>query len=263
MKTTHEWKKYHQTLLSILKEFGFGVKSMMESRIQTEIEFLTDYALKQNGESFNPGELARLSTTNIMMNIIFGRRRDYSLGMSEIAHQTMRNLANIDMALDVAPILRFLPFHRNNLREYVDSTNRIRNILRIETEKSLEDGADDCFVRRYIECMGPDYDSEQLEFTLRGLVGAGTDTTTNALLWTLIALANNQDVQDRLRAEVDLVVPQDRLPSLNDQPKLPFVEATILEILRWRTLVPLALPHTTLSDTSAGEYFIPQETLVI
>jgi len=262
MKTTHEWKKYHKILLSILKEFGFGVKSMMESRIQTEIEFFTDYAMKQNGESFNPRELVHLSTANIIMNIVFGRRRDYSLGMSELSRQVKRGFENLDTVLDVAPILRFLPFHRNKLEEYVDSTNRMRNVLRNETEKSLEDGADDCFVRRYIERMGPDYDSEQLEFTLRGLVGAGTDSTANALLWTLIILANNQDVQDRLRAEVDLVVPRDRLPSLNDQHKLPFVEATILEILRWRTLSPLALAHTTLSDTAVGEYFIPRETLV-
>ena len=263
METTHEWKKYHKILLSILKEFGFGVKSMMESRIQAEIEFFTDYALKQNGESFIPRELVHLSTTNIITNIIFGRRRDYTRGLTEISRQVKRGFDNLNTALDVAPILRFLPFHRNKLREFVDSSKKIRSILRNETEKSLEDGADDCFVRRYIERMGPDYDSEQLDFTLRGLFVAGTDTTANALLWTLIALANNKDVQDRLRAEVDLVVPRDRLPSLNDQPKLPFVEATMLEILRWKTLVPLAIPHTTLSDTTVGDYFIPRETLVI
>lgn len=117
-------------------------------------------------------------------------------------------------------------------------------------------------MRRYLERVGVDYDVEQLRFTLRDLVGAATDTTANALLWTLIALANNPDVQNRIRAEIDAVVPRDRLPSINDQPKLPFVDATILEILRWKSLVPLALPHMTLSDTNVGDYFVPAGTLV-
>jgi len=79
----------------------------------------------------------------------------------------------------------------------------------------------------------------------------------------MIALANNPTIQDRLRAEIDAVVPRDSLPSMNDQPKLPFVEATILEVLRWRTLLSLALPHTTLGDTNVGDYFVPAKTLVI
>ena len=38
---------------------------------------------------------------------------------------------------------------------------------------------------------------------------------------------------------------------------LPYVEATILELLRHKTLVPLAIAHRTLKDTEVGGYFIP------
>src|SRR6218665_23433 len=262
MNTGPEWKKYHQLSLSILKEFGVGVKSTMESRTLTEVEFITDYVLKQNEKSFNPRELVSLSTANIITNILFGRRHDYNLGRSELAYQITRNFDNLDGALDVAPVLRFIPSRRNKLLQLIDSHKVIHKILQIEIKKSLEEGADDCFVRRYVERVGEDYDTEQLRFTLRDLVLGGIDTTANTLRWSLIALANNPSVQNRLRAEIDAAIPRSRLPSLNDQSKLPFVDATILEILRWKTLVPLALPHMTLSDTNAGDYFVPSGTLV-
>jgi cytochrome P450 len=263
MQTSQEWKKYHQLSLSTLKEFGFGVKSMMESRILTEVEFFTEHVLKLNGNFFDPRELTYLSISNIIFNILFGRRQHYKLGMTALGRELKRFFDNFNPALDVAPILRFIPFHRNKLHELIQSEKLMREIIQSETEKSMQDGAEDCFVRRYIEREGKDYDAEQLSFTLRDLVAAGTDTTANTLLWTLIALANNPDVQDRLRAEVDHVVPRDRLPSMHDQSKMPFTEATILEILRWKTLVPLAIPHTTLTDTNVGDYFVPAGVTVL
>jgi cytochrome P450 family 2 subfamily U polypeptide 1 len=263
MNTSPEWKKFHQLTLTILKQLGFGVKSIMESRILTEVESISDYILKQNGESFNPRELVYLSTTNIIMMILFGRRRDYNLGMSELAMEIKRTTDSINPALDVAPILRFVPFHRNKLREHVESHKTYMKLLRKEIAMSLEDGADDCFVRRYYEREGKDYDVEQLIHSIRDLAGAGTDTTANTILWALAILANNPDVQDRIREEIDLVVPRDRLPSMHDQSKMPFVDATTLEIMRWKTLVPLSLPHMTLGDTSVGNYFIPTGALVL
>ena len=43
---------------------------------------------------------------------------------------------------------------------------------------------------------------------------------------------------------------------------LPYVEATILELLRYKTLVPLAITHRTLKDTEVGGYFMPGGTTV-
>src|SRR5688572_9233524 len=103
MNTTQEWKKYHQLSLSILKQLGFGVKSTMESRILAEVEFLKDFAIKQKGESFNPREIVFLCITNIIMNIVFGRRRDYNLGMTELGNEIKRSVETLDVALDVAP----------------------------------------------------------------------------------------------------------------------------------------------------------------
>jgi len=43
---------------------------------------------------------------------------------------------------------------------------------------------------------------------------------------------------------------------------LPYVEATILEMLRYKTVTPMAHAHRTLKDTEVGNYFIPEGTTV-
>jgi len=42
---------------------------------------------------------------------------------------------------------------------------------------------------------------------------------------------------------------------------LPYVEATILELLRNKTVI-MTLPHLTMKDTEVGGYFIPGGTTV-
>jgi len=50
------------------------------------------------------------------------------------------------------------------------------------------------------------------------------------------------------------------LYSLSDD-RLPYVEATILELFRYKTLVPMVV-HCTLKDTEVGGYFVPKGTMV-
>jgi cytochrome P450 len=57
------------------------------------------------------------------------------------------------------------------------------------------------------------------------------------------------DVQKRAQEEIDAVVGTDRLPTHDDRPHLPYVEALYQEVLRWNPVGPLGklLYHITLS----------------
>ena len=44
--------------------------------------------------------------------------------------------------------------------------------------------------------------------------------------------------------------------------RLPYVEATILEVLRYKTIGPMAMPHFTSKDTEVSGCFIPRGTTV-
>ena len=91
---------------------------------------------------------------------------------------------------------------------------------------------------------------------------AGFETSATTIRWALALLADHPDVQRRLQEEIDSVVPRDRLPSLDDKQKLPYMEAAILEIMRFKTLAPLGVPHITMCDTEVVGHFIPKGTMV-
>lgn len=77
----------------------------------------------------------------------------------------------------------------------------------------------------------------------------------------LIAMALHPSVQRRVQDEIDRVVGTDRLPSFEDRDSLPLVEALLRETMRWRPVVPLAFPHTTVKDDMYKGFYIPKGML--
>ena len=47
------------------------------------------------------------------------------------------------------------------------------------------------------------------------------------------------EVQRKAQAEIDRVIGSDRLPTLADQPSLPYIEALTKEVFRWNPVTPL------------------------
>jgi hypothetical protein len=47
------------------------------------------------------------------------------------------------------------------------------------------------------------------------------------------------EVQTMAQKELDAVTMRERLPTFEDRPKLPFVDAICKEVKRWKTSVPL------------------------
>lgn len=51
------------------------------------------------------------------------------------------------------------------------------------------------------------------------------------------------EAQAKAQAEIDAVVGNDRLPDFGDYASLPYILATIKELLRWQQVLPLGLLH--------------------
>ena len=62
-----------------------------------------------------------------------------------------------------------------------------------------------------------------------------------------LALILFPEVQKRAQAELDSVISRDRLPTYDDKPRLPYIEAMSKELLRWHMVTPLGAGSPLLS----------------
>ncbi|KAM6916267.1 steroid 17-alpha-hydroxylase/17,20 lyase [Xenentodon cancila] len=104
---------------------------------------------------------------------------------------------------------------------------------------------------------------DHLLMTVGDIFGAGVETTTTVLKWAVTYLIHHPEIQSRIQDELDINIGVDRSPQLSDRGSLPYLEATIREVLRIRPVSPLLIPHVALSDTSIGDFTVRKGTRVI
>jgi len=63
--------------------------------------------------------------------------------------------------------------------------------------------------------------------------------TVSAIMSFLVAVLLHPEIQITAQEEIDAVTGRVRLPTFDDRPRLPFVDAICKEVLRWRPIVPL------------------------
>ena len=97
---------------------------------------------------------------------------------------------------------------------------------------------------------------------LEEIIPAGFDTTATTMRWILLCLVKLPHVQKKLFEEIDRVL-GDRTPSLNDKQAMPYMEAVILEGMRFKTPIPLLLPHAAVRNGKLSGYDIPKGTPII
>lgn len=90
------------------------------------------------------------------------------------------------------------------------------------------------------------YADRQIEQILADLFSAGMETVKTTLEWAVIWMLHYPDAAKAVQKELEEVVGKSRLPTLDDMSSLPITEATINEVLRISSVVPLGNPHATL-----------------
>ncbi|KAF4038637.1 Cytochrome P450 [Phytophthora infestans] len=97
---------------------------------------------------------------------------------------------------------------------------------------------------------------------------AGRDTTADALSWLMHTLHNNPRVARKLRKEILAALPkfaesESYVPSIDEVQGLPYLEATIRELLRLKPSVPTIPYHCTRDTVFPDGTFVPARTGVM
>lgn len=70
-------------------------------------------------------------------------------------------------------------------------------------------------------------------------------------------------VQIKAQEELDQLLKGTRLPELEDRQLLPYCQALLMETLRWRSAVPLSIPHRLMVDDFYEGYHLPAGSLIV
>jgi cytochrome P450 len=92
---------------------------------------------------------------------------------------------------------------------------------------------------------------------------AGAETTYVSLSWWALAMIAHPKIQRRAQAELDQVVGRSRVPTFSDVSSLPYIQAMVKEVLRWRPPLPFSVPHSTTEDDWYNGMFIPKGTMCL
>jgi cytochrome P450 len=152
-----------------------------------------------------------------------------------------------------------------------DSKNVFQKLVQ-EHKETLVPGSPRDFIDSYLEKIAETKDLnssfygdsgyKNLYAVIADLFMAGAETTANTLTWAILYLVTFPNVQKRLQEEIDQVVGNRRLPTLDDKPQMPYAEAILLEVLRFSPTVVMGMFHYCTSSTKFHGYDIPEGSYI-
>ncbi|XP_061586569.1 cytochrome P450 2U1 [Cololabis saira] len=274
------WRKQRKFCHASLRNFGLGKLSLEPSILQS-LETLKTEILRKNEESgsggMNLSSPISSAVSNVICSMILGQQFQFGdpefrilLDLVPLALEVSMNSAAI--LINVFPPLFYLPFGPfKDLRHAERDIGVFLKKMIADHRETLDPNNPRDLVDMYLmEVMAQkaagEHDStfteDYLFYIIADLFVAGSDTTTNSVLWFLLFMILHPDIQDKIQAEIDEVVGRDRVPSLTDRGSMPFTEATILETQRLAVVVPLSIPHMASETTEFRGYTIPKGTVI-
>lgn len=277
------WRARRKLAYSALRSFSTlrgttpEYSCVLEEHVCKEGEYLIRQlnSVMNSEGSFDPFRYIVVSVANVICGMCFGRRYDHNdqelLSLVNLSDEFVQVVGSGNPA-DFIPLLRFLP--NTTMKKFVSLNDRfIKFVEKIVSEhyatfnkdniRDITDSLiDHCEDRKLDENSNIQLSDEKIVGIVNDLFGAGFDTVSTALSWSVMYLVTYPELQERLFEEIKSNVGLDRTPLLSDKSNLPLLEAFFLEILRHSSFLPFTIPHCTSKDTSLNGYFIPKDTCV-
>ncbi|KAJ6527992.1 cytochrome P450 [Mycena vulgaris] len=178
--------------------------------------------------------------------------------------------------VNTIPVLKYVPTwfpgadFKRKAKEWRKATRDLWDLPFAETKRDMAMGtAPPSFTSLALLGLNDSSSKEQREReavikgTAASMYGAGADTTVSALGTFVLAMLANPEAQKRAQAELDSVVGDGRLPDFTDEASLHYTSAVVKEVLRWKNVTPIAIPHCLTVDDEYRGYRIPAGSLVI
>lgn len=272
---SEKWIVLKKIVINKLAIFINDKDSPIDSLLQEEASMFVSDIGKHNGQPFDPKMDLYVTSGSVIYQLLYGRGEDIrndtdfrELLTTEkgfIDHATSRNPAEVMPWLSKVFYSLVKPIH-----DLTDYFIYIRKKKEVEHRKHFEKNNIRDLTDAFLDVEGketPEMKSvglvvEDLLLALEEIFPAAFDTTATTMRWILLFLVQFPSVQKQLHEEVEREI-GNRTPSLEEKNKLSYTEAVILESMRFKTPIPLAVPHCAFKNASIGGYVMPKGTPVI
>ncbi|KYM98059.1 hypothetical protein ALC62_11405 [Cyphomyrmex costatus] len=263
------WVEQRRFVIRHLRDFGFGRTSMV-TIIEDEAK-----VSQTTGMIISMHDAFGVTVLNTLWRMMAGRR--YDPGDKELTHlqQILTKLLNeIDMIgapFSQFPLLRFIAPEMSGYKAFVETHQELWAFLKDELynhKNTFLSNAPRDLMDVYLNVLNSKdcsdtFSESQLLAICVDLFIAGSETTSKALGFGFLNLILNPQIQRKAHEEIDRVTGRKRFPTLDDKPKMPYVEAIVLESMRVFVGRTLSVPHRALKDTSIVGHKIPKDTMLV
>ncbi|KAJ9608385.1 hypothetical protein H2200_007373 [Cladophialophora chaetospira] len=223
----------------------------------------------------------RRYTLSVMMTLGYGHRVK-SLGedavkmVFEIMDDMSRTIQPGQYLVDIFPSLKKLPYF---LRTWEHDVNRklkwqwpFMKGLQDRTQYQMDLGIPNPgLVRALLERRKDLSEQERVEqflddrcmaYQAMTLMEAGADTTSIVLMNFTAAMLLNPHVMRKGQEAVDAIVPESRMPTFEDLPRMNYINQIVKEVMRWRAIINMAIPHSNPEEAEINGYHIPKNSII-
>lgn len=164
--------------------------------------------------------------------------------------------------VDALPALNYLPKLLAPWKRYADKLHDFESNLVIENMKQGQQTLSWNWSKQ-VQGMKQSHgmSAKELAYDVGIIYEAGSDTTTMALEVFTLAMILYPDVMKKAQNEVDAIV--QGYPSYENKGQLPYIEAVVKEVLRWRPVSAGGIPHAVTQDDEYMGFHIPKGATVI
>ena len=245
-----------------MKHWGMG-SGQIEERVSQEVNYFLNAIKDSTSNPMNPAPILNCAISNVICSIIMSTRFNHEdkqfKRFMELFDEGFR-LFNLTGALVFLPVLKHLPgtttalnalkanrdemlkFVQYIIKDHKDTLNpdHPRDLVDSYLIEMMEDGNDTN------KSKDEDFDEmKQLEQIILDIFSAGVETLKTTLQWAILFMIHNPDVRTKVQEEIQSVVGSKRLPCMDDMSRLNYTKATIYEVMRRSTVVPMGTTHAT------------------
>ncbi|CAM4609513.1 unnamed protein product [Lepidochelys olivacea] len=262
---------------SVLPSPNSSSTCLLEEHVSKEADYLIRKLLQlmEEKKRFDAFRYVVVSVANVISAMCFGNRYDHDdqelLSIVNVTEE-FGDVAASGNPVDFIPVLQYLP--NRTMKKFMEFNTRFLRLLQDIVKEHYESFEKDN-IRDITDSLIEQSQENKVEANaniqlpkgkivnlVNDLFGAGFDSVTTSLSWSLMYLVTYPDIQKKIQEELDQTIGRERRPRLSDRPMLPYTEAFILEMFRHSSFLPFTIPHCTTKDTVLNGYYIPKDLCV-